>query len=380
MNIQTTRKRRVLMVTPRYFPCMGGVETHVHEVGRRLVQEGIDVTILTTMPSVTDTSLSREAHSEGMRTIRVPVLSKKNDFCIAPEMYSLIKDGDWDLVHCQGIHTAVPPIAMLAAKKAQIPFVVTFHTGGHSSLLRNMVRSTQWKLLRPLLASAQRLIGVSHFEANLFRDGLHLPSQNFSVIPNGANLPIVQRGVQEITNRTLIISVGRLERYKGHQHMISALPQIREQRSDAELLILGAGPYEQELRQLARQLGVAELVEIRAIPASDRHAMAEALSEAALVTLLSEYESQGIAIMEALALQRPVLGTYASGLKELAEQGLIRTIALNSTAGEIAQAALQQIEKPLIPMPSALQTWDKCAAQVLNVYESMFTRRLVQAA
>jgi len=50
MNIQTTRKRRVLMVTPRYFPYMGGTETHVHEVGRRLVQDDIDVTILTTMP------------------------------------------------------------------------------------------------------------------------------------------------------------------------------------------------------------------------------------------------------------------------------------------------------------------------------------------
>jgi glycosyltransferase involved in cell wall biosynthesis len=377
MNVQTTRKRRVLMVTPRYFPYMGGTETHVHEVGRRLVQEGIDVTVLTTMPQ---TQLPRESQSEAMRIIRVPTVLKNNDLYIAPEMYRFITQGDWDLVHCQGIHTVVPPLAMLAANNARLPFVITFHTGGHSSPLRNTVRSTQWRLLRPLLANANHLIGVSHFEADLFRDILHLPSQNFSVIPNGANLPIVQRSVGETTKRTLIISFGRLERYKGHQHMIGALSKIRAQRPDAELLILGAGPYEQELRQLARQLDVAEYVEIRAIPPGDRHAMASVLSEAALVTLLSEYESQGIAVMEALALQRPVLGMHASGLKELAEQGLIRTIALNSTSEEIAKAALQQIERPLIPMPSALQTWDKCAAQVLNVYEGMFAKRLVQAA
>jgi glycosyltransferase involved in cell wall biosynthesis len=377
MNIHSIRKPRVLMVAPRYFPYMGGTETHIHEVGRRLVQEGIDVTVLTTMPQ---TPLPRETQNEGMNIIRVPTMLKGNDLYIAPEMYRIITQGDWDIVHCQGIHTAVPPLAMLAAKNARLPFVTTFHTGGHSSFLRNTVRSAQWRLLRPLLANANHLIGVSHFEANLFRDMLDLPAQNFSVIPNGANLPIVKRNAQQTKNRTLIISIGRLERYKGHQHMISALPQIRAQRPDAQLLILGAGPYEQELRQLAAQMGVAEYVEIRAIPASDRLAMAQTLSEASLVTLLSDYESQGIAVMEALALQRPVLGTHSSGLKELAEQGLIRTIALNSTPEEIATAALQQIERPLIPMPSALQTWDKCAEQVLNVYEGMFSKKLVRAA
>jgi glycosyltransferase involved in cell wall biosynthesis len=377
MNIQTTRKRRVLMVTPRYFPYMGGTETHVYEVGRRLVQEGIDVTILTTMPQ---TPLPRETQSEGMRIVRVPVLLKNNDLYAAPEMYSFIKQGEWDVVHCQGIHTVVPPVAMLAAKNAHLPYVTTFHTGGHSSPLRNTIRSVQWQLLRPLLANASHLIGVSRFEVDLFSKSLNFPSQNFSVIPNGANLPFVQRGGRESAKRTLIISVGRLERYKGHQHMINALPKIREQRPDAELLILGAGPYEEELRKLASQVGVADYVKIRAIPASDRHAMASALSEASLVTLLSDYESQGIAVMEALALQCPVLGTHASGLKELAEQGLIRTVALNSSAEEIAEAALQQIERPLIPMISSLQTWDKCAEKVLDVYKRIFTGIQVKAA
>ena len=37
------------MVTPRYFPYMGGVETHVHEVGGRLCRLGVDVTLLTTI-------------------------------------------------------------------------------------------------------------------------------------------------------------------------------------------------------------------------------------------------------------------------------------------------------------------------------------------
>ena len=122
-------------------------------------------------------------------------------------------------------------------------------------------------------------------------------------------LPTAQRPPGETPDHTpdytLIISLGRLERYKGHQHMINALPKIREQRPDARLLILGAGSYASSLRKLAQKAGVAEHIEIRAIPAGDRQAMAETLFQASLVALMSEYEAHPVAVMEALSLQRP---------------------------------------------------------------------------
>src|SRR5947209_3022368 len=356
MTITPTRRLRLLMVSAHDFPEMGGIETHVHEVARRLAQRGVDVTLLTTMPQRTLTHLPRETESEGLRIIRVNAWSHTSDLCIAPEVYSVIKAGAWDLVHCQGIHTIVPPLAMLAAKKAHIPYVVTFHTGGHSSPLRNRVRSTQWQLLRPLLASAEHLIGVSRFEADYFRDALHLPARRFSVIPNGTTLPAVHLPPERTAHSTLIVSLGRLERYKGHQHMITALPKIREQRPDARLLILGAGSYESTLRKLARKAGVAEHVEILAIPASDRQAMSSTLLQASLVALLSEYEAHPIAVMEALSLQRPVLGIHIAGQRELAEQGLIRTVPLNSTPEVVAAAALEHIEWPHIPRHVILPT------------------------
>jgi glycosyltransferase involved in cell wall biosynthesis len=370
----------ILMVSAHYFPVMGGIETHVHEVGRRLVQRGVNVTLLTTMPPHTFAHLPAESESEGMRIIRVNAWPHAGDFCIAPEIYPVIASGAWDIVHCQGIHTIVPPLAMLGARKAHLPFIVTFHTGGHSSSLRNKVRTAQWRLLRPLLASADHLIGVSRFEAEHFRDMLHLSAWRFSVIPNGATLPTVHLPQEETPGQTLIVSLGRLERYKGHQHMITALPKIREQRPDARLLILGAGPYEPALRKLARSTGVAEYVEIRAIPASDRQAMARTLSQASLVVLMSEYEAHPVAVMEALSLQRPVLGIHTAGQRELAEQGLIRTVPLHSPPEVIAAAAWEQIASPLIPQHITLPTWDECAAKLLAVYESVYQRRQQRAS
>ncbi|MBV9229149.1 MAG: glycosyltransferase family 4 protein [Chloroflexi bacterium] len=379
MSTVTPSRLRLLMVSAHYFPEMGGVETHVYEVGRRLVQKGIDVTVLTTMPQRTSNRFPRETESDGMTIIRVNAWTH-TDLCIAPEMYSVIREGSWDLVHCQGIHTMAAPLAMFAAKRACIPFVLTFHTGGHSSSLRNKVRATQWRMLYPLLASAKHLIGVSRFETDYFRSVLHLPARRFSVIPNGTTLPAVQFSTEKTAHSTLIVSLGRLERYKGHQYMITALPRIREQRPDARLLILGAGSYGSSLRELAQKVGVTEHVEIRAIPAADRQAMSTTLLQASLVALLSEYEAHPIAVMEALSLQRPVLGIHTAGQRELAEQGLIRTIPLHSPPEVIAAAALEQIEQPLIPRHFVLPTWDECAEKLLAVYDSIYPQSRLRAS
>jgi glycosyltransferase involved in cell wall biosynthesis len=361
----------ILMATPRYFPDMGGTEMHVHEVGRRLAAKGINVTLLTTFPHDYPETVSAMEDVDGMTVVRVHAWAQPHDFYIAPAIRSFIKEGDWDLIHCQGCHTFFPPLVMFAAKAKKIPYVVTFHSGGHSSRLRTKFRDTQWKLLRPLLEDAERLIGVSEFETNYFRDVLRLPEQRFSVIPNGFSLPEVPSLPLENPVSALIVSVGRLERYKGHQHLISALPKIRESRPDARLLILGAGPYEADLREIAQKTGVAEYVTIRSIPASNREEMMSLISQASLVALLSEYESQGIAIMEALALHRPVLVADTSALREYAEKNLARAIAPDSTPEELAFAVIDQLNNPLIPEQLSLPTWDDCAEQLNILYHTV---------
>src|SRR5207302_1617097 len=99
----------------------------------------------------------------------------------------------------------------------------------------------------------------------------------------------------------VIVSVGRLERYKGHHRVIAALPRVAQARPGVRLRVLGSGPYQQPLHRLATDLGVEDRVEICAIAPSDREGLARALREASLVTLLSEYEAQPLAVLEALS-------------------------------------------------------------------------------
>src|SRR4051812_34147443 len=75
------RPMRILMVTPRYLPDMGGIETHVHEVSKRLSADGVDVRILTTDRS--GTRPPREIIA-GVGVRRVPAWPKERDYYIAP--------------------------------------------------------------------------------------------------------------------------------------------------------------------------------------------------------------------------------------------------------------------------------------------------------
>lgn len=364
---------RVLMVTPRYFPMMGGVENHVYQVARRLAHAGVDITVLTTDPS---NQLPAYEKVEGVHIQRVRAWPSNRDYYFAPGIYNVIRQGKWNLMHLQSYHTLVAPLAMAAARQAKIPYVVTFHGGGHSSALRNQMRGLQQTLLRPLLAKAQKLVAVANFEISYYGARLHLAPERFAIIPNGCDLAFNENAVTAETTTAVapkpieILSVGRLEHYKGHHRILAAMPAILTHYPEARLRILGEGPYKTELQQQAAALGVSERVAVGGIPMAKRAQMAATLSSATLVTLLSDYETHPIAALEALALKRPVLVTNTSGLQELADQGLARSIALESTPEEVARAVIEQIRDPLIPAKLDLPTWDDCARELLMLYRA----------
>jgi GT2 family glycosyltransferase len=106
------RRLRILQVTPRFAPFTGGVETHTDEVARRLAARGHDVTVATTDAGGT---LPRVERRDGVTIRRVAAWPPNRDWYLAPALLPLVARGRWDVVHIQGVHTLVPPIAGLAA-------------------------------------------------------------------------------------------------------------------------------------------------------------------------------------------------------------------------------------------------------------------------
>lgn len=361
---------RVLMATPRFLPEIGGVERHVERVGQRLARAGCGVTVLTT--GLEQGLPAQECIGE-IDVRRVRAWGRGPGLYVAPGIDAEIRRGAWDIVHVQSYHTFVAPLAMRAALKASVPYVVTFHGGGHSSRIRTRARPLQLMALRPLLARASRLVAVAQFEIEHYGRRLALPESRFALIPNGAELPTPPHPTTTRDDRLQIASVGRLERYKGHQRVLSALPHILASRPEATLWIAGSGPYEHDLRRLASRLGVADRVTIEAVPADADRELAARLAAVDVVVLMSEFETHPLAVLEALALGRPVVVADTSGLRELARRGHARSVPLKSDPAVVAAAVLAEAERPTAAAgaPPDLPSWDDCAAAHHALYESV---------
>jgi glycosyltransferase involved in cell wall biosynthesis len=358
----------VLEVAPRFPPYVGGVEQHLAEIAPRLMAAGLDVEVLTTDPSKRLPAYDR---FHGVPVRRVPVVPFGPDYYLAPAITRVIRKGaPWDVVHVHSYQTLVAPLAMAAARRAGIPFLLTFHSGGHSSAWRNATRGVQVATLGPLIRAARRLVAVSEFELDLFSRRLGIPRDRFVLIPNGAQMP----AAVDVTPDPdpLIVSVGRLERYKGHHRVLAAMPHVFAQFPGAKLRIAGQGPYEAALRRQVAKAALSHRVEIGSIPSDDRAGMATLLSRASLVVLMTEYEAHPIAMMEALALKRPTLVAYTSGLMEYADRGYVRAIPVDSDPRAVADAIIQELRDPLVPPPIDVPTWDDCARSLLELYRQIF--------
>jgi glycosyltransferase involved in cell wall biosynthesis len=362
------------MVTPRSPLGQGGSERHTIEVSRRLAASGVEAEILCAdspgPPLV-------EGRHQGVAIRSVRQWAPRRDYYFAPRIWSeMARGGPWDVIHVQSYHTLTPPLAMLRALSLEVPYVVTFHSGGHSSALRHRLRGAQRRIQRPLLSRAARLVAVAQFEIDLYSRELRLPREQFALIPNGADAEMsaaVEPEGEDGGNPAgglVLASIGRLERYKGHQRAIAALPHVLERRPEARLLVVGEGPYEAELRRLAERLGVAARVEFTSLPAADRGGMAALMRRASLIVLLSEYETHPLVALEAAAIGRPLLVADRAGLNEVAAEGLAAAIDPDARPQAVATAIFAELARPPRRAPK-LASWDECAAELAELYRAI---------
>ena len=360
---------RVAMVSPRYPPYLGGVETHVYEVARRIAARGPEVSVLTT--DLSGDLAPVEDH--GPLTVRrYGAWPRRADLYVSPALVRQVREGGYDLVHVQGVNNFLPPMVLSAAQRSDIPTVLTFHTGGHTSRLRTTVRGAQWHALRPLLRRAKGLVAVCRFEVDEFARRLGIEPSRIRLIRNGAEpLPVGESG-PEISGSPLVCSVARLERYKGHHRLIAAMPHLLELAPEAHLAVIGRGSYERQLRRIAARCHVEHAVTFTAFDATEREALGALLRSSDVVALMSDYEANPVAVMEALALGRKVLVADTSGLSELALEGLAAAVPANVSPRELARALLDVAAGPG-PEPPDLPNWDDCAAELLGLYEEVLS-------
>jgi glycosyltransferase involved in cell wall biosynthesis len=213
---------------------------------------------------------------------------------------------------------------------------------------------------RPLgqwaVQQADAVIAVSEWE----RDQL---SKDFgveaTVISNGVAIDRFAGATPIERDRPYLLTVGRLEEYKGVQHVIRAMAVLPEY----DLLIAGSGSYREQLEQIASEEGVASRVEF--LGYVDDEALPGLYAGAEVYVTMSEFEAYGMTVAEALAAGTPCVVRNVAALQDWTQnQGVVGISAVSSVSIQRAVRSTDPTGNPTLKNRS----WETV------------TTRLIQAA
>ena len=155
------------------------------------------------------------------------------------------------------------------------------------------------------------------------------------------------RAALGLDGKRVLLTVGRMapgERYKGHDRVIAAIPDLVGRGHDVVYLIIGEGDDRARLEELAQESGVAERV--RFLGAVDPKHLVDAYRMADLFVMPSTGEGFGIAFLEAMASGTPALGLDAAGARDALADGELGTVVAEEDDLPAAIARLLAMPKP----------------------------------
>lgn len=348
---------RILQVTPRYPPQSGGVETHVEAVSERLVERGYDVTVVTA--DAGGDGQRRECRN-GVDVRRYRSIAPANAVHFCPQITSAVRTTDVDIVHAHNYHSF--PLFFAAIGVNNQRFIVTTHYhGGSASSVRDRLLSLYHPLGRWAVRQADKVIAVSEWEKEQLSSDFRVDAK---VVPNGVDVTRFSNSEAANRGQPYILTVGRLEEYKGVQHVIRAMTELPEY----DLLVAGRGPYREELEKIAREECVKNQVEFLGYIDDDK--LSELYLGAMVYVTLSNFESYGMTVAEALAAGTPCVVRENRGLKNwLTNSGVIgvREVSTNSICCAINTAIRSQVET------DSLYVWDDTCEEISAIYEKLLS-------
>ena len=357
---------KVLLVTPSYYPNIGGLETHIKEIAERLVKS-IDVEIYTLDNNPRKPVEIEEIHGVKIRRFKTTTLT---DGIRVPssEFTRVLKASDGDIVHLHSFHSLLPYRILRMRSELHHKLVITghYHGRGHT-ILRNILFNCYKPILKKIARSADMIICVSKYEKSLILKDFDIDDSRVVVIPNGVSSDIFDVVHSfSIRDSYKILSIGRLEKYKNFDVLIKAMSMLDR---NFKLTIIGDGPERGNLLNLISQLGLGDRISLRSN--LERKDLLEEYASSNFFVLLSYHEAFSIVVAEALYLGLNVVVAKTSALSEFVEDGYAHGINLPLTSVKVADAIthISKLSRPLnkyIP-----QTWDNIVEEHIKLYRSL---------
>ena len=307
------------------FPTYGGSGIVGSELGRELAARGHSVHFISYALPTRVCPLSDRVQFHQVDVFDYPLFEfPPYDLALASKIVEVAEAEKLDVLH---MHYAIPhaAAAYLAREMFKpvryLPFVTTLH-GTDITLVG--ARSSFLPITRFSIAQSDAVTAISDYLAAETYNTFGL--SNVEVIPNFINAEDYQRRENHDLRKKLapegemlIMHVSNFRPVKRIPDCIHTLAEIRRRNSNlsVRLIMCGDGPERERAEGLANHYGMAD----RVLFVGQVPNIAEYLSVADLLLVPSEMESFGLAALEAMACEVPVIATDVGGLPEVVVDG-----------------------------------------------------------
>jgi glycogen(starch) synthase len=383
------------MLSWEYPPVVvGGLGRHVHALSLALAAAGHEVTVVTRHAP----GAPLEEYADGVRIVRAPedppplplatpsllAWTMAFNHTLTRAALRAAESAQFDVIHAHDwlvTHTAVT-----LKEHLDLPLVATIHAteaGRHQGWLPEEMNKCIHSVEYWLAHEACRVLVCSGYMKWEVSRLLDLAPNRVETIPNGVDNRIWQATTREVAaarsrfagDGPLIGFAGRLVYEKGVQHLVSAIPRLRERHPGLRVVIAGDGPYRPELQEEAHRLKLHRAVSFAGFLTEAELPAVLGATNATVVPSL--YEPFGMVALEAAAAGAPLAVASTGGLAEIVEPGVTGVTFPHSDPPALAEAvdtllademSARRMAKEARAMVAERYSWAAIAARTAAAY------------
>ncbi len=312
---------RILHVSSYYYPHLGGMESAISQICRRLNKRGYQIDLYTALDPVSSLQTENE---NGLNIRRFKVVAKPLLNPLTRGLFRAILKSEARIVHTHDEHAFTSNLAVVGRVVRERPLIL--HCYGElaavskgEQMVVNLYDST---LNRASYHIADIIIQISPAFVPYVTRKFGVSTKKIRVIPNAIDPDNYSQNIQSedfrrgksLPEGNWILYVGSLISRKGLQILIQALPRVIKEEPNARLLVVGRGPLKQQLQDsvleanLSRHVFFLEGLTQRELSAAYR------LSKVVVLPTLADVAPT--VILEAMLFQRPVVSSDILGIRE----------------------------------------------------------------